>query len=661
MYKILIFNLMDMCAATRYPSNVGQAGGSRTSHTTQDCRWSRTTYTTVRMLREEKNRLWHFNRRNVLEWINLEASDTARLIELPEEALPRQAATLKQLKNQQYREWDVVVDEGPGSSLWVCNSGSGLYRYISRDEVFLPTPVRSCAGLYVFDNHVVAADSKKGLVVLNKKAEILDTITQIPFHELYDIRETERFGLVVNSRRYDPSDGALKRITRIGDVELPYGFNDYLEKDSFIVYSPGRNRNVVNLIVNGRHHYQEAFKASHAGRLIEGQAFWAFSGDEVAWWDLQDFSRKSVRLVLPMVSPRFCRNDTSLFWIASASALFSFDKYTGLVYHYPVAGSKRLHQFFSDADHLYFLFEGRFSVYSKQYLYERRTAFDMQWYARQKKWYEASVDSLGLRETQDYYRYREKARWLERHFSAFLAIHPFRLHDYLAPNIWAYASFRTTFFDALASEKADSGLLEKNFFPFLKALANKGKFAEVLLLDSIYQTTHKALLEKFGPVYACGIQELRSLQQERDSLYAIAETPEKYHFYEALLFRKACCTGWLGEVACDQSLALSRLEEFTSKYPGSSLSDDAAFYIADINARNPESGVVESPGEYKDFLASYPGSGKRADAMMALLEYYSDRAREEEGLELAERMKAEFPEVAKSRAYKQYMETLKGH
>ncbi|MCB0588079.1 MAG: hypothetical protein KDD06_22495 [Phaeodactylibacter sp.] len=612
----------------------------------------------IRMLRSEKNRLWHFNRRNVLEWVNLDAPDTARFIELPEEAMPLQAKLMKQLKGEVYREWDVVAEEGPGAGLWICNKSNGLYRYLSRDGTFLPSSARSCGKMYVLDHYVVVAENQLGLILMNKAMHILDTITDFPTHEIFDVRETERFGLVINSHQYDPASGTLKKINRIGEVDLPDGFNDFLEQDSFIVYSPGRLRNGINLIVDGRRNHECPFRVSAPGRFIEGHTFRACFADKLVWWDLESLSGESIRLALPMPFSWHWQNDSSRFWVASASGLFSFDKNTGRVHQYPISVSTRLHQFFADEDHLYFLFDGRFSIYSKDYLHAHRAEFDMPWYARQKERYEAVIDSLGLRQTPSFYAYMKKARWLEQHFSAFLAIHPSRLHEYLAPNIWEYELFRNTFFEALLSQEVDSALLEKNYFPFLRALAGEGKFGEVLQLDSIYQSTHKALLEDYGPAYSYGIEELRSLQRERDSLRAVSETREAFQFREALLFRKACRTGWLGENVCDQSLSLRRLEEFLRKYPDSPFSAAAAFYITDINARDPENGMIEAPGGYEAFLQAYPGSNQKAAAMMALLEYYSDNGWREEGLKMAERIKAEFPEVAGSAVYERYLEAL---
>ena len=166
----------------------------------------------VRMLKAEKNRLWHFNSRNLLELINLADTAAARPVALPE-----------RFANLVYSERDVVAEDGPDGGLWICNYSRGLLRYSARDGVFRPSPLGSCGSLYVLDNYVAVADIQHGLIVLNKAMEILDTITDFPLHQIHDVRETGRFGLVINGCRYDPQDGKLEKITRIGEVELPDG------------------------------------------------------------------------------------------------------------------------------------------------------------------------------------------------------------------------------------------------------------------------------------------------------------------------------------------------------------------------------------------------------------------------------------------------------
>ncbi|MCB0550468.1 MAG: hypothetical protein KDD19_23065 [Phaeodactylibacter sp.] len=603
----------------------------------------------VRMLKAEKNRLWHFNSRNLLELINLADTAAARPVALPE-----------RFANLVYSERDVVAEDGPDGGLWICNYSRGLLRYSARDGVFRPSPLGSCGSLYVLDNYVAVADIQHGLIVLNKAMEILDTITDFPLHQIHDVRETGRFGLVINGCRYDPQDGKLEKITRIGEVELPDGFSDLLEKDSFVVYSPGQVANIVHLIVNGRRHYPEHFLASPRNRIIEGHTFWACFADKIARWDLKTQSKQSIRMALPMPFPWLHQNDTTRFWIASASGLFSFDKNSGAVHKYPLAEGTKLRQFFADEGHLYFLFDGRFSIYNKQYLDAHRTRFNMQWYAQEKERYALAMDSLGLRQTQSFPLYLEKSRWLEEQFGAFLAIHPMPDHLGLAYNIWEYEPFRAGFFEALAARRVRPDILEKNYSPLLRRLANDGKIKAVLFLDSLYRDGEIGIGND-GPdyrMYHYGIKELQNLQQARDSLRAAAESEEQYLFQEALLFRSICRIGWMGESYCDQSLCLSRLEAFAQRYPASPLRDDAGFYIADIKSRDWENGMIESADGYTRFLEAFPASNKKPDAMMALLEYYCDRELKREGLEMAERIKREFPEVAEGPEYGNFLRVL---
>ena len=154
------------------------------------------------------------------------------------------------------------------------------------------------------------------------------------------------------------------------------------------------------------------------------------------------------------------------------------------MHKYPLAEGTKLRQFFADEGHLYFLFDGRFSIYNKQYLDAHRTRFNMQWYAQEKERYALAMDSLGLRQTQSFPLYLEKSRWLEEQFGAFLAIHPMPDHLGLAYNIWEYEPFRAGFFEALAARRVRPDILEKNYSPLLRRLANDGKIKAVLFLDS---------------------------------------------------------------------------------------------------------------------------------------------------------------------------------
>lgn len=254
---------------------------------------------------------------------------------------------------------------------------------------------------------------------------------------------------------------------------------------------------MVNLIVKGKHHYPEHFIASSRARMIEGHTFWAYSWNKISKWNLNTLSAKTIPIDLPMSGQWYYQNDTSRFWIASDSKLFSFDKQTEEVHQYPLA----------------------------------------------------AMDSLGLQQAQSFSKYVEKSRWLEGQFEPFLAIHPVQEHLRLAHNIWEYEPFRDTFADALATQEIAPGLLEHNFFTLLRRLANDGKIERVLFLDSLYRDTHEKALgsnSSLFRMYSFGINELRTLQSTRDSLKNVAESEERYYFQEAVLFLGICRTGWYG-------------------------------------------------------------------------------------------------------------------
>jgi len=180
-------------------------------------------YSFVRFVPKEQNTLWFFNQKDILKKIDLNNPDSLINIKLPEALLGRV-----------FNKRDVVLDNQSPNFLWIANNRKGLFKYDSDSKQFIKTQLTNCNQLHIFDNWIICINANQ-ILAWNKTINQIDTIDKFAGQYIFDVRESQRFDLVINGYRYDTKSHSLEKITKINSIEIPLGFNNLTEKDSFIV------------------------------------------------------------------------------------------------------------------------------------------------------------------------------------------------------------------------------------------------------------------------------------------------------------------------------------------------------------------------------------------------------------------------------------------
>lgn len=165
-------------------------------------------YSFVRFVPKEQNTLWFFNQKDILKKIDLNNPDSLINIKLPEALLGRV-----------FNKRDVVLDNQSPNFLWIANNRKGLFKYDSDSKQFIKTQLTNCNQLHIFDNWIICINANQ-ILAWNKTINQIDTIDKFAGQYIFDVRESQRFDLVINGYRYDTKSHSLEKITKIGRAHV---------------------------------------------------------------------------------------------------------------------------------------------------------------------------------------------------------------------------------------------------------------------------------------------------------------------------------------------------------------------------------------------------------------------------------------------------------
>lgn len=595
----------------------------------------------IRFLPEEKNKLWLFNTSTELKRINIADTTVLNSPSLPEK-----------LKGYYFKKNNVMVDPTQSNILWISTIKSGLLKYDSKEKKINPTPIEKCQRLHVFDDWIVCIE--KNIILLNKNSFQIDTITAFAGKHLFNLKESKKFGLIVNGHQYIPSEKKLEKITSINNISIPNGINDIIEKDSFIIYSPGRYANQINAIINDKH-LDGKIGANKTQRIIEDSTFWTGS-PVIRKWNLVNGSAKSFDFHLPVKARKVYVNDKEKYWILTPKNIFSFNRKSESVYVYPSLKRKaKLLQSFVDNKFLYVLYDNLLCIYNKDYLNKKKARFPAFEYSRTRKNYLAFMDSIQLNNCSSIQEYKTRAKLVETKYRNFLKTHPFQEYKKLHQNIYDSEQFRKSFYqEIINNEIIDSSFLDINYSTLVQTMSLNGKFHEAFKLDSVINSNHNELKVKMDKDYSykSSIDSIKTFIKIAKKLDETISDKDSLEFLKIIAQKRICNSVWFchqGCGGCNYSLVTQKLEKFLIENKNYLLQDDAELEFITINHYYEES-FVRKAKSYELFLIKHPNSSKKLQVLKELLymyDYYEPDQKpfiKEKRNAVLQKIKTEFPD-----------------
>lgn len=321
----------------------------------------------------------------------------------------------------------------------------------------------------------------------------------------------------------------------------------------------------------------------------------------------------------------FCLQDynrDSITWYSGRGELF-FTKNKSDYYKFILFPEEYTRHLIADRDYLYVLFNRKFIIFNKEYIYKHSIPYNVPNYQQMSRALNQKLENLN-KDTLLFERHLAKSVELykDSRYSDYPALR-FKLEN--LPNNFDYYSFNKKIKNAKVILENDS-IPDAFKFYILKGLVRKHTIS--LELDSALVFLN--IINNRFPDFRdfCVDHSLQFIAQINNSIDSIKKEdmpPDKRLFLEAKAREKLVSGSyWFGELHRDYSIVVAMYQELLTLYPKSDYADDAEFWL--INYLNPgdEQGgfPLEKIPAIQKFADRYPNSALTPKLLIKIAQSY---------------------------------------